>query len=239
MTKEKIERKIKNLLSHFAREVKKEKESMKSGTGADDIFKSKWYAYKSLSFLKDKNKARRTVDTENKVNSALECSEEDSDENEIEVEEDSSDFINTESQKFVSPKNIPSRKRKNDGDAKEAYKILKHMYSNKKIKDEYDLYGEQVAIKIRKLQTPQSRAIVQHLINTTLFEAEMGKYNNFPSFNNPNPNPYTHNYTSPISSSTFPFTTQSSNSPQSTINIQVPSPSLTPTLYTSTLWWIG
>ncbi|XP_072386709.1 uncharacterized protein [Diabrotica undecimpunctata] len=62
--KEEIKKKIRYLLSHFAREVKKEKDSEKSGNGTEETYKSKWFAYKLMEFLKDKNKPIVTQDSE-------------------------------------------------------------------------------------------------------------------------------------------------------------------------------
>jgi hypothetical protein len=62
--KGKIEKKIRYLLSHFAREIKKEKESAKKGTSTSETYQSKWFAHESLLFLKDKNKPTPTLDTE-------------------------------------------------------------------------------------------------------------------------------------------------------------------------------
>ncbi|XP_017060031.1 homeobox protein cut [Drosophila ficusphila] len=42
--------------------------------------------------------------------------------------------------------------------------------------DEYGVFGEYVAITIRKLKTPKSKIVVKHLINNLLYEAELGKY---------------------------------------------------------------
>lgn len=61
-----IERKIKNLTSHYYREKKKEDNSNKSGAGTDDIYHSKWFAYKSLNFLQNKNVPTGTTDTVSK-----------------------------------------------------------------------------------------------------------------------------------------------------------------------------
>uniref|UniRef100_A0A6P7HC60 Uncharacterized protein LOC114348966 n=1 Tax=Diabrotica virgifera virgifera TaxID=50390 RepID=A0A6P7HC60_DIAVI len=71
--KEEIEKKIRYLLSHFAREVKKEKDSEKSGNGTVETYKSKWFAYKLMEFLKDKNKPIVTQDSEVCI-SYLHCS---------------------------------------------------------------------------------------------------------------------------------------------------------------------
>lgn len=49
-------KKMKNLIGQFYGECKK----AKSGAGADEVINSKWLAYDSMSFLKDKNKPCET-----------------------------------------------------------------------------------------------------------------------------------------------------------------------------------
>ncbi|KAK9873670.1 hypothetical protein WA026_023533 [Henosepilachna vigintioctopunctata] len=58
-----IERKWKNLTSHFWREKKKENETKTTGSGADEPYTSKWFAYQLMMFLGDKNKPRNTQDS--------------------------------------------------------------------------------------------------------------------------------------------------------------------------------
>lgn len=43
-------------------------------------------------------------------------------------------------------------------------------------KDQYNVFGEQVGMRIRDLPSEHAKKMVKHLISTTLFEAEMGKY---------------------------------------------------------------
>ncbi|XP_039278400.1 uncharacterized protein LOC111063278 [Nilaparvata lugens] len=81
---------------------------------------------------------------------------------------------------FTSPK-TPIKKRKvrstSAGSApiiNEAVNLLKSIQSKKKEKDEYDSFGEQVAIKLRKITSTQARFEAQQIINKKLFEAEMG-----------------------------------------------------------------
>lgn len=62
-TKFEVERKLKNILSTFAREHKKTV-TKKSGSGSDDVVTTKWFAYQSLLFLKDRNKVKGTLDSE-------------------------------------------------------------------------------------------------------------------------------------------------------------------------------
>ncbi|XP_060875195.1 uncharacterized protein LOC132948646 [Metopolophium dirhodum] len=61
-SKEEVDRKLKNLICHFWREVKKVKQQ-RSGDGADDVYCSKWFAFKSFEFLKDRNDYRPTIET--------------------------------------------------------------------------------------------------------------------------------------------------------------------------------
>jgi len=62
-----VERKIKNLRSHFARESKRVREekiaNTKSGSGAS-TYERKWFSFKSMEFLLNNNKPRNTVNTE-------------------------------------------------------------------------------------------------------------------------------------------------------------------------------
>ncbi len=54
----------KNKISQFSRERKRENYSQRIGTGADERYKSKWFCFKSLMFLTDRNTPTGTIDTE-------------------------------------------------------------------------------------------------------------------------------------------------------------------------------
>ena len=47
---EEVERKLKNLICHFSREIKKDRDSIKSGAGSDAAYKSKWFAWFTTHF---------------------------------------------------------------------------------------------------------------------------------------------------------------------------------------------
>lgn len=64
VSKEEIERKLKNLTCQFWRENKKVN-SKRSGDGVDDTYSSKWFAYEWFAFLKDRNECRPSRDTDN------------------------------------------------------------------------------------------------------------------------------------------------------------------------------
>lgn len=60
-----IKKKMESLLSSFRRERQREGISGHSGAGADEIYRSKWFAFKEMQFLNDKFKPRTTKDTIN------------------------------------------------------------------------------------------------------------------------------------------------------------------------------
>ncbi|XP_072392420.1 uncharacterized protein [Diabrotica undecimpunctata] len=190
--KEEIEKKIRYLLSHFAREVKKEKDSEKSGNGTEETYKSKWFAYKLMEFLKDKNKPIVTQDSEGKRKRKEEDSqkvETDDGEESLQVLEQSIDGsendVGTTAQpqpKSNSINIVKSSGRKslatNLPIVNEAVNLMRFITTKRAEKDEFSLFGEQVAMKLRKIVAPFARFSVQNIINTVLFEAEMGKYDN-------------------------------------------------------------
>ena len=66
-TKSSVVKKINNLRSSYRKELKKVKDSMKSGTGADEVYEPKLWYYKLLSFLDDQDiprNSRSNVDSD-------------------------------------------------------------------------------------------------------------------------------------------------------------------------------
>lgn len=51
--------------------------------------------------------------------------------------------------------------------------MMKKLQSNIKEKDEYDVFGENVAFQIRRLSSERNKALAKHRINQILFEIEM------------------------------------------------------------------
>jgi hypothetical protein len=49
-------------------------------------------------------------------------------------------------------------------------------------RDEFTVFAEHVAIRLKNITDVRARLVAQHQINNILFEAEMGKYN-APSYN--------------------------------------------------------
>lgn len=63
--------------------------------------------------------------------------------------------------------------------ATEALSTMNNIFARKKEKtdDEFDLFGQQIALKIRKLPSERVRNIAQYKINTIIFDAEIGSFN--------------------------------------------------------------
>lgn len=64
-----IKKKMQSLLASFRRERQKLKTI--SGMGAEEVYDTKWFAFKSLLFLKDKNQPVETQDTEGNVSKTI------------------------------------------------------------------------------------------------------------------------------------------------------------------------
>lgn len=61
MERDEVEKKMKNLVTQFRRELKKSQEK-KSGDGTEDAYKSQWFAFSIMLFLADKHKLHKTYD---------------------------------------------------------------------------------------------------------------------------------------------------------------------------------
>ncbi|KAF5300964.1 hypothetical protein FQA39_LY10934 [Lamprigera yunnana] len=148
--------------SHFAREVKKKNDTNKSGSGSDERYKSKWFAFKNLLFLRDRNKPRGTMDTEDNGTVDIENKEATEELREDEVGENCPVIL--------------TQGRYIQGTSTEfAINIMKSIQSRKmQARDEFSAFGEQVAMKIRKLSSPYAKFAVQNAINNILFEAANG-----------------------------------------------------------------
>ncbi|XP_060881404.1 uncharacterized protein LOC132952911 [Metopolophium dirhodum] len=56
-----VRKKMNSLNGSFRREKSKTKNSMRTGKGRDEIYKSKWFGYEHMQFLNDKDEPRKTI----------------------------------------------------------------------------------------------------------------------------------------------------------------------------------
>ncbi|KAK5647823.1 hypothetical protein RI129_002715 [Pyrocoelia pectoralis] len=190
-----IKKKIQSLLASFRREKQKLKPT--SGMGTEEVYNTKWFAFSSLLFLKDKNKPRETQDTETGVNDPFEDYSQQENTEEVGTTEDMNNDVQQSAvdeengiEEIPEDKNTklqePKRKQstyptkiskkekfKEDPRITEAYSVLSTFKQN--TRDDCCVYGEHVGLKLRSYDT-QTRAIVQHHLNNILFNADMGMY---------------------------------------------------------------
>ncbi|XP_030752929.1 uncharacterized protein LOC115879991 [Sitophilus oryzae] len=196
--KSEIERKIKNITSQFYKEKKKIK-TKQANSGCLEVNKPKWFAYKYLLFLNDKNTPRESVDNSQiQINtnpaSPENISLEDSQTNDVPLNnienEDSEPYIAEERPSTELFSNTGRKKQKlgersntcqhqdtlpDDMEA-EALKMFRDIYENKKKCDVFSLLGQEVEMKVRQMPTRYGRCIVTHKIQTILLEAGLGMY---------------------------------------------------------------
>ncbi|KAF6215745.1 hypothetical protein GE061_000078 [Apolygus lucorum] len=83
--------------------------------------------------------------------------------------------------KKINNKRTVSKKKKEDIREEEAYQMMKFAANRLTDKDEAGIFGEMMAIKIRKL-SPRNRAIAQNHIHNYLFQIEMQEMDKPPDF---------------------------------------------------------
>lgn len=77
---------------------------------------------------------------------------------------------------FRSPKKVALKRKAVSASTpvmEEALSLMRSVQSKGQEKDEFALFGEQVALKLRKIASPYARFSVQNVINKALFDAEM------------------------------------------------------------------
>lgn len=57
-----VKKKIESLLASF-RQERQRKGTIQSGAGTDEVYPSKWFAYKNMGFSIDKHKLQKTKNT--------------------------------------------------------------------------------------------------------------------------------------------------------------------------------
>lgn len=171
-----VKKKLESVLAQYRRE---KKNVTKSGMATSDR-KKPWWGLKYLRFLDDKYTPNRTTTSSD----TFKVTEEDNMEEEVsqatEAREDDAPINDRPSsscnKSFKLPPNKKSRKEKQD----EAYKIMKECYEGMNCpdnhRDEFSIYGEAVAARIRKLTNPVAICILKNKIDNAIFEAELEEY---------------------------------------------------------------
>jgi hypothetical protein len=60
ITPNKVKKKLETLRGQYYHETKKQEESRRSGNGSEQVYKSKWFAYEALHFIRPYTTAKTT-----------------------------------------------------------------------------------------------------------------------------------------------------------------------------------
>ncbi|XP_018579229.1 uncharacterized protein LOC108917222 [Anoplophora glabripennis] len=190
-----VKKKLESLLTSYRRERRREGTAC-PGMGSEEVYHSKWFAFKAMQFLNDKFRPRKSHNTETVLlqeeNNCFEDNEEaqniaqkqeytDDDEDALE-EDDTTQSLSAGKNKrrklFASPKPVFKIQAHEDPRIDTALDILQTIKEKKQIrteKNECVLFGEYLASQLMKFDD-HTRAIVKHSIGNILFDAEMGRY---------------------------------------------------------------
>ncbi|XP_025198888.1 uncharacterized protein LOC112597166 [Melanaphis sacchari] len=178
-----VKRKMESLQASYRRERRLEVNTKRSGAGADEVFHSKWFAFKAMQFLNDKFSPRETKDTIDPDNSQL------LEDSIINVNENIIDELLGETSReaeqpreqrkpFVSPKKLPN-KRKKTTDSDKVIQNLQNIMQDisdkrqaKKQKNDSTIFGEFIASKLEQFDD-RTKTILQHQISSLIFNAEL------------------------------------------------------------------
>ncbi|XP_021922023.1 uncharacterized protein LOC110830905 isoform X3 [Zootermopsis nevadensis] len=214
-----------------------------SVTGTNEVCQSKWFAFKSLLFLIDRNKPRQTQCTDEIVEqddfeesrATVDMENEASSTNDVEkecvghAEEHTSDQPYTQERQCKRKESLshmkivlPNKKKRivEDPRVTEAYRILKEVSKRNEKRDHCIVYGEHIAHKLRGYDS-RTCAIVQYHINNVLFEADMGKYSNGNLDNQQPVHWESGSWNNGQCGSSLPNVTSASSSPQSQHNVDI------------------
>ncbi|GBP40864.1 hypothetical protein EVAR_88925_1 [Eumeta japonica] len=189
-----IKKKVNSLLGSYRREKSREKKSFVTGSGADDIYSSKWFAYTWFEFLKNKNIPNVTTDTmsqnvQEEIEVANSCTDvsitvtdtisTDVITTSIAQSTNNSSPVSTTATQPVSNRTISSRKRRAAEKKKQqamlegAYNLLKR--TSEPADDALVVFGNHVANELRKYDS-QTLPYVKKAILDILFQADTGQF---------------------------------------------------------------
>ncbi|KAB7503703.1 UNVERIFIED_CONTAM: hypothetical protein RMT77_010683 [Armadillidium vulgare] len=173
-----VKRKINSLLASYRRERQKIQNSAEG-----EVYTSGWFAFKRMSFLMDKNTARKisyTIDGTDQGENNMEnfgIAVTDTDDNVLQ-----NNFIKEEYLEDASLACQAIFKRKREEEKQDHQIIKEFTHSAQAVvtsppRDEHSVYGEHIGNEIRKMNY-HAQCTVKHMINDIIFDAQMGMYDN-------------------------------------------------------------
>ncbi|XP_015428557.1 PREDICTED: uncharacterized protein LOC107185405 [Dufourea novaeangliae] len=197
-----IEKKITNLKCQYSREVHKIQNSRDAATGPDDVYVSKWFAFKAMQFLQfgTRRYSKRKKKVEEEDSSKLQEEYIVSD-----IDPESITFIDcneetngsgtgsfnaslSEDAEESSSSSLKAMKLYNGslpdhnspiGDPDESGQTnleTEPSTERKRTKEEFAKFAESIAVQLAEIPDSYSRSVAKLRINQILFEAEIGVY---------------------------------------------------------------
>ncbi|XP_077270348.1 uncharacterized protein LOC143901733 [Temnothorax americanus] len=200
-----VEKKITNLKCQYSREVHKIQNSRDAATGPDDVYVSKWFAFKAMQFLqfgtRRYSKRKKKVTEEPKLQEEyivsdidpesitfMACNEETNGSGtgsfNASLSEDAEDAEESSSSSLKAMElyngSLPSQDSSSaDLDESGQTKLeprAPDAKERKKTKEEFTKFGESIAVQLAEIPDSYSRSVAKLRINQILFEAEIGIY---------------------------------------------------------------
>ncbi|XP_031333976.1 uncharacterized protein LOC116163988 [Photinus pyralis] len=184
-TKSTVLKKINNLRSSFRKEAKKVKDSMRTGSGADEVYHPKLWYYDLLNFVEDQEVSRNSrsnisddEESENEDKSQAETLNTNAHSSQIEPETQDSTEKTSSVASGSQFRHRPTPKSQKADDQTQLTKevlatVNNHFKRPRTADDRFDIFGKNVAMKLRDLTNDQRR-LAEKFINDVLFEAEGG-----------------------------------------------------------------
>lgn len=195
-----IEKKITNLKCQYSREVHKIQNSRDAATGPDDVYVSKWFAFKAMQFLQfgtrrySKRKKRIEEETSKLQEeyivsdidpesiTFIDCNEETNGSGtgsfNASLSEDAEESSSS-SLKAMELYNGSSQNHNSpicDLDEFGQTKLETTSDERKRTKEEFAKFAESIAVQLAEIPDSYSRSVAKLRINQILFEAEIGVY---------------------------------------------------------------
>ncbi|OAD52061.1 Laccase-1 [Eufriesea mexicana] len=195
-----IEKKITNLKCQYSREVHKIQNSRDAATGPDDVYVSKWFAFKAMQFLqfgtrrysKRKKKAEEETsklqeeyivsDIDPESITFIDCNEETNGSGtgsfnaslSEDAEESSSSSL--KAMELYNGSLLSHNSPICDLDESGQTKLETTSDERKRTKEEFAKFAESIAVQLAEIPDSYSRSVAKLRINQILFEAEIGVY---------------------------------------------------------------
>ncbi|XP_020278936.1 uncharacterized protein LOC109852307 [Pseudomyrmex gracilis] len=196
-----VEKKITNLKCQYSREVHKIQNSRDAATGPDDVYVSKWFAFKAMQFLqfgtRRYSKRKKKVEEESKLQEEYIVSD---------IDPESITFIDNEETNGSGTGSFNASLSEDAEESSSSSLKAIELYSGsvhsqdtspadlgesgqiklesgvpdekerKKTREEFAKFGESIAVQLAEIPDSYSRSVAKLRINQILFEAEIGVY---------------------------------------------------------------